>query len=260
MSTAVILPANGFHIPPGSPDTSTLLPFALKYSLWEKYFRAQHHFNYVLGSNPEEINEDFLDEDGKPLYFMENSGPGHQHLQRQLFDDAYTWSKAGGVTRGLDKILEMSIFPIDQTSGNFGTIDFGPSNNSASHLKRQIVDGVNDEDLSYFPDNTITASEDHPLIVNGDTGISGGIENSIRQIIGQSRSIALFTAVSEPGNNALFTVVRFAGVRIMDVELGGANKRLVIQPCNVSDSTGVPDYDTEIGENTTVFTALILAE
>ncbi len=266
LATAVILPANGFRIVPGSGETSGMIPFAFEYWLWEKYFRAQAHFEGTLGSDPSLITEDIVDPvDGDSLYFLEGSF-GNPNMDRQLFTDRYSYSEsaatggASGVLESPDQILEINIFPISQTSGNFGTIDIGSTNNSTADLVRQITEGVNDTDLSYFDNNEVVASLEDPLILEGDTGLSAGIQKALESIEGECRSIALFTGVINPGDNSQFTIVMFVGVRFMNVQLNGNDKRLVVQPCVLSDPTGIPDYDEEIGENTTVFTSLILAE
>ncbi len=45
-----------------------------------------------------------------------------------------------------------------------------------------------------------------------------------------------------PGNNAQYTIVAFAGVRIMDVKLTGSmsSKRVIIQPAGVRTRGGIP--------------------
>jgi hypothetical protein len=47
--------------------------------------------------------------------------------------------------------------------------------------------------------------------------------------------IPIYETVENPGDNAQYTIVRFCGVRIMDVRLTGwkSGKRVIIQPCNV---------------------------
>jgi hypothetical protein len=53
------------------------------------------------------------------------------------------------------------------------------------------------------------------------------------------RTICLYTTVSGNGNNAMFTIVGFAGVRIVDYNFQGSNKYILIHPANVADSTVV---------------------
>ncbi|MCA9059720.1 MAG: hypothetical protein KDA85_14535, partial [Planctomycetaceae bacterium] len=89
---------------------------------------------------------------------------------------------------------------------------------------------------SYFPNNEIRF-DNGALYLNGDTGISAGIEASLEQIVGDVRAIPIFISVSGPGNNATYTVVKFVGVRILDVRLSGgpSNRHLTVQPafyCN----------------------------
>jgi len=47
--------------------------------------------------------------------------------------------------------------------------------------------------------------------------------------------------VSGPGNNAVYTVVKWVGVRVMYVKLTGSSssKALTVQPCNVVVKGGI---------------------
>ncbi len=73
------------------------------------------------------------------------------------------------------------------------------------------------------------------LELNGDTGISAGIKDELTSLIGKTRVIPIYTSVSGNGNNATFTIVRFEGVRILDVKLTGkkTDKRVIVQPAKV---------------------------
>ncbi len=266
LGTAVIMPSKGVQIPPGSGGTSALAPFAFKQTDYEKYKRAQLHFTSVLGSNPSLITEDIMDtgtDPQTPLYFITET-QGGDIVYTQIFDDAMgvidpLGHDADNITTTPDGVLEVSIYPtITASSGNFGTVDIGDEGNSAADLKRQIEFGPNEEDMSYFDNSTIDFST--PFTLNGDTGISAGIEASIKAIIGQCRAVVLYSTVSGPGNNAEFTIVDLWGTRIMMVKLSGSKKILVIQPCNVSDPGGLPDYDDDDGSDNSVFSPLILAQ
>ena len=46
----------------------------------------------------------------------------------------------------------------------------------------------------------------------------------------------------------------------MDVNLKGFPKTVIVQPASVSDPAGIPDFDDDIGTETTFFTPLILAK
>ena len=125
--------------------------------------------------------------------------------------------------------------------GNFGTVDIGSPDNSTAIISRQIVYGVNADDLAYFGGELSLAGG--PIQLNGDTGLSAAIKDDLTAIIGLERSIPLFDEVHGPGNNAWFRMVGWGGIRILHVKLTGApwNKEVIIQPAVVVDDAGVPD-------------------
>jgi hypothetical protein len=153
------------------------------------------------------------------------------------------------VTSGPDGIKEASLFPEGTGSpGNRGTVDIGNPNNSTADIARQILHGVNQQDLSYLG-GRLALNEDGILLLNGDTGISAGVKDEIAQIKGRPRIVPVFSSVNGPGNNAQYAIVRFAGVRIMDVNLTGkmSNKRVIIQPAVIMTRgviPGVPGQQT----------------
>jgi Flp pilus assembly protein TadG len=147
------------------------------------------------------------------------------------------------VTAGSDGIKEVNLYPQGTGSpGNRGTVDIGSSNNSTNDIARQIVYGVSKADMSYFPDGKLQFNSDGKLYLNGDTGISAGVKDELASIIGQPRIIPIFRSVSGPGNNATYTIVKFVGVRILEVKLTGSmtSKKVMIQPCNIVAKGGIP--------------------
>jgi hypothetical protein len=146
----------------------------------------------------------------------------------------------------------------EPTSGNFGTIDFGTASNSTAELSRQIREGLNDDDLSYYENNEIVLSENDPLDEGGDTGVSAGIKAALEDVIGECKAIALFTTVSGSGNTASFRLVKFVSATVVKVKFNGNPKELRVQPCVLIDDNVDHDNDDEIGEDTTMFTNLIL--
>jgi hypothetical protein len=291
-ATAVILPASGFFIEEGSDDTVGLLPFAFREEVWRRFEAAHQYYNgetvhpdysaqeiQNLVNNPPNQDERLADSalgavtdpgTGVPLFgetYVETQGNTEVTKFHQLFYNEYAVNE-GVVTDGPDSQLEVDIYPhrapdpdSEGGEGNFGTVDFGSTDNSTQTLKRQITEGLNADDFSYYEDNQITISEEDPLDAEGDTGISGGIESGLRSILGDCRAIALFSASnSGSGNNFVYTLVEIVGVTIVEVELGSNNKRLYLQRCKFVDDNVVADIDEEIGENTTVFTPLILIE
>jgi hypothetical protein len=175
-------------------------------------------------------------------------------------DDDYEFNVGlNKVVESSDGILEVNIYPSGNSSlppGNRGTVDIGSPGNSTNDLKRQIREGINADDLAWFGGEI--RFDGSSLELNGDTGISAGIEAALKDVIGEVKAIPLFTSVSGPGNNATYVISRFVGVRIMAVRLtGNPNKRHVtVQPAPYSDSTVVKG-ETEIRSDS-IFTTPVL--
>ncbi len=196
----------------------------------------------------------------------------------------------GNVLPGADGILELNIYPGQTSSsnsngngngksngkngkgssnggavgqnqwtpGNWGTVDFGNPNNSTAELERQIKEGLNENDLSYFGGKLDV--ENGPLKVNGDTGISAAIQKALQQIIGQVRALPLFTNVTGNGNNTTYTIVEFVPVRILEAELSGGNKRVIVQPAVLVHPTVIPSKTPISISDATLFTTPRLIE
>lgn len=207
-SKVAMAPGAGFRIESGSSETAHVLPLALDEETW----------NDVLAG---------------------------------IGNDVYTYDEeTGTVSSGSDGVVEFDLYPYGNGSlppGNRGTVDFGSPNNSTSDLKRQIENGLNDYDLSFFGGEL--RFDGVPLEVNGDTGISAGIKSSLQSIIGLPRAIPIFSEVSGPGNNAQYTIVKFVGIRLLYVKLTGGNKRVIAQPAPFSDRTVIRGVDQVIQED-----------
>lgn len=156
--------------------------------------------------------------------------------------DHYAYDPSTGtVSNGSDGINELNLYPGPTLPpGNMGTIDIGDPNNSTSVISDQVLYGVTPADLAYYG-GELKLGPDGTLILTGDTGLSAGIMDELQAIIGQPRTIPLFIAVSGPGNNANFTIVGWAGIRIMYVKLTGsmASKRVIVQPALVVDDSAI---------------------
>ena len=206
-SVAALYPGVGFTLDPESSSKIGVLPIALDLGSWNALMDQIHN------------------------------GVDHG------YDDDYEWDESHSEVRDCygDAIAEISMYPDLNNGlapGNRGTVDLGSPGNSTNDLKRQILYGLNTFDLSYFPDNKITFDVDGALYLNGDTGISAGIEDSLESIIGEVRAIPIFIEVTGQGNNTTYTIVKFVGVRIMDVRLSGGpnNRHLTVQPAMFSSS------------------------
>jgi Flp pilus assembly protein TadG len=158
--------------------------------------------------------------------------------------DDWNWNdQASTITAGTDGVREVNLFPQGTGSpGNRGTVDIGSSNNSTNDIARQIVYGVSPSDFAYHG-GSLEFDQNGELMLNADTGISAGVKDELASIKGQPRIIPIFSQVSGNGNNAMYTIVKFVGVRILDVKLTGNmnSKRVIIQPAKFVSGGGIPN-------------------
>jgi hypothetical protein len=160
--------------------------------------------------------------------------------------DQWSWNGTS-VVAGSDGMREINLFPQATGSpGNRGTVDIGSSNNSTSDLCQQIRYGISEEDLEYHG-GKLELDENGELDLGGDPGISAGTKDDLAAIKGEPRIIPIFASVAGNGNNAVYTIVQFVGVRILDVKLTGSNnsKRVIIQPAKVLIRGGIPRTDVQ---------------
>lgn len=149
-------------------------------------------------------------------------------------DDDFTFTN-GQVGSGSDGLYETNLYPKGTgLPGNRGTVDIGSAGNSTADISRQLISGISAQDFADLG-KPFQLDESGELDLNGDTGISAGIKDELASLIGKTRIIPIYNAASGNGNNAMFTIVRFEGVRILDVKLTGhkKNKRVIIQPAKI---------------------------
>lgn len=196
-STAALIQAVGVRVDPSSTLTSGILPIAYDEPSW----------NALL------------------------AGTG---------SDTFSYSAQNGtVSCGSDGIKEIDLYPYGNqalTPGNRGTVKIGVTNNSTAELQRQILHGLSASDLASFPNSTLRVDQGS-LTLPANPGLSAAIKSSLEAIIGQPRAIPIFRSVSGNGNNTNYEIVKFVGIRILDVRLTGGNKRVVAQPAVYTDST-----------------------
>ncbi len=145
------------------------------------------------------------------------------------------------VASGSDGIREVNLYPQGTGSpGNRGTVDIGGANNSTADIARQIVYGISATDLAYHG-GKLEFNSSGILYLNGDTGISAGVKDELASIVGETRMIPIFRSVAGPGNNATYTIVKFVGIRVMNVKLTGAmsGKQVIVQPAPVLAKGGI---------------------
>lgn len=158
-------------------------------------------------------------------------------------DDNFAFSN-GVLSGGSDGYCETNLYPQGTGSpGNRGTVDIGGANNSTNDLSRQVIYGISKQDFIDLG-KPLTFDDNGELELNGDTGISAGIKDELASLIGKTRVIPIFTTVVGNGNNAMFTIVKWEGVRILDVKLTGkgSGKRVIVQPAKVVARGAKIDY------------------
>ena len=156
--------------------------------------------------------------------------------------DDWGWDpQSGQLLATPDGIPEVALYPENTgASGNFGTVDIG-ANAGTQTLRRQILDGISPEDLALHG-GKLELDGFGEMQLNGAPGIRAGIKDALAAIKGQRRIVPVFRNVSGTGNNAKYTIVRFLGVRILEVDLTGQKdkKRLVVQQAPLVVRGGIP--------------------
>jgi len=154
-------------------------------------------------------------------------------------------SSTGTVSSGSDGVREVNLYPHksinDTAPGNRGTVDIGSSGNSTSDIKRQILNGVSQSDLDAIGGSITIDPSTGYLSLNGDTGISAGVKADLISIKGKPRIIPIYNpAPTGSGNNAVYKIVEFVGIRFVDVQLTGKMnaKHVTIQPADVTTLGG----------------------
>lgn len=175
--------------------------------------------------------------------------------------DQYCWNDdTEQITSGADGWVEVNLFPQGTGSpGNRGTVDIGGSNNSTCDIARQILYGVSPADLAYHG-GKLEFDATGKLILNGDTGISAGVKDELAAIKGQPRVIPVFESVTGNGNNAMYTIVKWQGIRIMYVKLTGSmsQKQVMIQVAPVLASGVIPTTSSTTSEY--VYSPVVLVQ
>lgn len=156
--------------------------------------------------------------------------------------DCFAWnSERREVYWGSDNLHEHDVFTGDaNSSGNFGTLNLGRTSNGIPALTDQIVNGLTEAHLAPFGGVLALDPESGTLVLDGDPGLGGPVYDAAYDIIGEPRLLPLFSTVEGNGANTKYTIVGFAGVRIVDANKRGGNKYIKVQPTNVKHDSLVP--------------------
>lgn len=167
----------------------------------------------------------------------------------------------GSVRSGSDGLCETNLYPQGTGSpGNRGTVDIGGSNNSTKDLSRQILHGISKQDFIDLG-KPLKFDSNGELKLNGDTGISAGVKDELASIIGKVRIIPIYTTVTGNGNNAMYTIVKFEGVRILEVKLTGkmSEKRVIVQPAKAVARHAIVD-SAPVTQSPYLYTPVMLVQ
>lgn len=149
-----------------------------------------------------------------------------------------------------DGVREVNIYPTkgkggdEEASGNFGILNFRGHN--ATAMADVIRTGVTAEDLiSSIGESELHYTDDagEPVThdISGTPGLKVTLQDPLRAHLGK---IVGFFVHSQSFGNGSHVVYRNVGIRfgrVMEVELTGNEKRLVIQPAAVTSETVIVD-------------------
>jgi Flp pilus assembly protein TadG len=182
-----------------------------------------------------------------------------QDLANNTGSNNYSWNpESKTVSLGGDDFVEVNLFPQGTGSpGNRGTVDIGSNSNSTSDIAQQILYGISPADLAHHG-GKLEFNSSGQLFLNGDTGISAGVKDELASIIGKPRIIPIFSSVSGNGNNAMYTIVKWQGIRIMAVKLTGSKsqKHVTIQVAPIVTHGVIPA--TASGSSEHVYSPVVL--
>lgn len=171
---------------------------------------------------------------GAPLIPLALSLPTYNAMLSGLTTDTYDVQPNGlPIIRSTDGIYESSLYPVGSTSGNWGSVKIGVTNNSTQTLGNQIQNGVSASDLSGYPGGELQiGSLSSPLMLGANPGISLGIKPALDSLIGKTVVIPIYdpAGTTGVGNTTSYEIVRFAVVTVVDSYFYGLNRGVIVQP------------------------------
>lgn len=172
----------------------------------------------------------------------------YNNMMAGLTGDQYAYNPTTGtVSTGSDGVMENLLYPVqDGLAGNWGTVNIGTANSGTQTLASQVQYGLSPSQLATFPNSQIVLDPNQyssSITLNGNPGLSAGIQSALTAKIGQSVAIPIYDASAATGVGATYQVVKFAPVRIMAVDFTANPKLLVVQPSLIYDPTAIPETD-----------------
>ena len=152
--------------------------------------------------------------------------------------------------------------------GNWGTVDIGPESNSTNEINTQITNGLTQSDLDALnsggrisTNTQIDAGQQ--ISLQGETGLSTALKQSVQPINGQMRVVPIYQSVSGTGNTAEFVIVKWGIVKVIDSNWSGAkNTYLTIKKSYdyQGDLKANPDLGSTSGNVAGAYTSPVLVE
>lgn len=160
--------------------------------------------------------------------------------------DNYGYDKdTGDVTSSPDGVKEVKLFPEKQKkgkgggstgAGNFGILHIGSGSLGVPYLREQIRNGISEDDFVDLTGEPMVkfyeyeSGDEVNYEIEGNPGIKAGMEDAIEEKHGQVVGFFIHDSISGSGSNAVYHVVAICFGRIMDVDIRGKDKAIMIQP------------------------------
>jgi hypothetical protein len=206
-------------------------------------------FTGILGISNSEVRATATAVLQKARYLQPGVGVLPFSIPEQRWLDAEqgeTWSIYGD-----GRILDGNGNPMP---GNWGTLNLGPSANSTEAINDQILNGLNATHLEALHDGGRIPQSDYidsqvPFDANGDPGLSGGMKQSLEQVIDETRLIPIYESVTNHGATLEFRVVGWAAAKVEAVKFHGTTNTYVqIQKSYTYDGYLRPASDLSVTE------------
>ena len=165
----------------------------------------------------------------------------HEDAFRQQWEnglDLYAYDQdSESVSKDVDGVNEILMYPGDHAPGNFGLLNIGTPNQSTPALEEQITTGVSAADLEAelgVSELTFYDEDGNPRTyeITGNPGFKAALEDSITARVGTLVAFFLHDNVVENGANSVYNITAIKFGRLMDVQLRTAEsaRGMWIQP------------------------------
>jgi hypothetical protein len=241
----------------GSPDGPVPLTFSMLFGNSEADVSASavaHLDDHMSGYRPPE------DGSGGALIPMTVEESVFE-AQSTSGTDSFGWDDENRtVTYGSDGIPEIILFPYKLSAdgtpegdGNFGILNIGCDNQGEPPVARQINYGVTQQDLINeigSPEINFISDDGYPQVhgMSGNPGLKASLKQPLDARIGTVIGFFLHRSpVAYSGSNAIYTLTAIRFGRVLEVDILGQNKKVVVQPIHYEG----PDILTHPGAEST---------